>query len=646
MAENKLQSLTEIINNKFFRVPDYQRGYSWQTEQLDDFWEDLESLSTNRFHYTGLLTVEPLEKDQVAKFEKWQDDLWLFDKGLKAYYIIDGQQRLTTTIILLNCIFKKYQDTDGINFQTKAYWVDKFLYQQFNNFKSFLFGYEKDNPSDEYFKTKILNQNSFTASTVADQTIYTMNLQAGNDFFEKKISKLNTADIEIIFRKITNQLKFNFYEIDDDLEVSVTFETMNNRGKQLTTLELLKNRLMYLTTLLPDQVPVQDKIQLRKGINDAWKTVFEYLGKNKENILYDDSFLIDQWIIYFKYDKSIGVNEFLLKNTFSVKNLFSGKIGFNNIYDYVQSIQKSIKEWFFIYNPDYCSYDSEIKSWLFKSYRVGSGNFDPIILSALVNKIPDEKLLALIQVFERFRYLVYYLCGRQSNTSQSQLYKWAHELYHSSAKVDEIIQSINDLIDGTEDNYGWFTLDKFKVEIKDLFERNKEGFYSWPGLKYLLFEYELQLQKVSRGNEKVKWENVNNESIEHIYPREANKDCWKLNFKGYTQNEKKILLNSLGNLVLLSKSKNSEYQNECFEFKKDHVDKKNNQSGFHNGSYSEIEVARNKDWTPQHILERSLKLLSFIESRWRINLGTRQEKIELLHLSFIEEQKIDKKVLT
>src|SRR6266487_3421649 len=414
MAENKLQSLTEIFNNKFFRIPDYQRGYAWQTEQLDDFWEDLESLSANRFHYTGLLTVEPLEKNQVATFEKWQDDLWLFDKGLKAYYIIDGQQRLTTTIILLNCIFNKYQDGDGINFQTKSYWVDKFLYQQFNNFKSFLFGYEKDNPSDEYFKTKILNQNSFASATVTDRTIYTMNLQAANDFFEKKISKLNIADIEIIFRKITNQLKFNFYEIDDDLDVSVTFETMNNRGKPLTTLELLKNRLMYLTTLLSDEVPEQDKKQLRNGINDAWKTVYEYLGKNKDNVLDDDNFILDHRIMYFRYDKSISVKDFLLKNTFSVKNLFSAKIGFKDIHDYVQSIQKSIKEWFFIYNPDYYNPDIEIKSWLSKLNRIGFGNFDPIILSALVAKIPNDNLIALMQVSERFTYLVYYLSGRQS----------------------------------------------------------------------------------------------------------------------------------------------------------------------------------------------------------------------------------------
>jgi uncharacterized protein with ParB-like and HNH nuclease domain len=117
MADSKLQSLTEIFNNKFFRIPDYQRGYAWQTEHLEAFWEDLESLGANKLHYTGLITVEPLDKTQVANIEKWHDDLWLFDKGLKAYYIIDGQQRLTTTIILLNSILSNYGEDEGINFQ-------------------------------------------------------------------------------------------------------------------------------------------------------------------------------------------------------------------------------------------------------------------------------------------------------------------------------------------------------------------------------------------------------------------------------------------------------------------------------------------------------------------------------------------------
>ena len=91
--------------------------------------------------------------------------------------------------------------------------------------------------------------------------------------------KLYSADgidgIEAIFRKITLQLMFNIHEIEDDYDVFVAFETMNNRGKKLTNLELLKNRLIYLTTLYDtDKLDAMDKAELRKQINDAWKEVY------------------------------------------------------------------------------------------------------------------------------------------------------------------------------------------------------------------------------------------------------------------------------------------------------------------------------------------------------------------------------------
>ena len=46
---NELQSLSQIFQNKIFRIPDYQRGYAWQDLQLRDFWEDVVNLQTDRF---------------------------------------------------------------------------------------------------------------------------------------------------------------------------------------------------------------------------------------------------------------------------------------------------------------------------------------------------------------------------------------------------------------------------------------------------------------------------------------------------------------------------------------------------------------------------------------------------------------------
>lgn len=144
MSDTKLLSLSEIFNNKIFRIPDFQRGYSWEERQLEDFWEDIQNLSPNKIHYIGLLTVEPIKESDILNIEKWKDDLWLFKKGLSAYYVIDGQQRLTTLIILLHEILRTFSDDEGINYGQKSEWIDRFLYRSYNSiYKSFVFGYEK-----------------------------------------------------------------------------------------------------------------------------------------------------------------------------------------------------------------------------------------------------------------------------------------------------------------------------------------------------------------------------------------------------------------------------------------------------------------------------------------------------------------------
>ncbi len=146
-----------------------------------------------------------------------------------------------------------------------------------------------------------------TADTHLEETLYTSNLKKAKEFFKTRISKLKNSELQLLAKKISTGLRFNFYEIDDELDVFVTFETMNNRGKQLSKLELLKNRLIYLSTLLKDDE--DDKRKLRKDINEAWKTVYKYLGKNEKKLLDDDSFfrksLVNVLYIYKTRSQSV-----------------------------------------------------------------------------------------------------------------------------------------------------------------------------------------------------------------------------------------------------------------------------------------------------------------------------------------------------
>jgi len=591
MADTKLQSLTEIFNERFFRIPDFQRGFSWEGSQLEDFWEDMINLKNGKIHYIGLLTVEPIIKESIERIEKWQDDLWLFERDLKAYYLIDGQQRLTTSIILINELLNAVKSGKSIFFRSKEEWQKKFLFQEYNEeYKSYVFGYERDNPSDEYFKTKILNQISLFADKVPEQTLYTANLQRAKEFFQEKLKDLLQEELEEIFRKIISRFKYNFYEIDDNLDVYVTFETMNNRGKPLSNLELLKNRMIYLSTLL--EIDEDTRKRLRDDINETWKTIYEYLGRNSEYPLDDDEFLRNHWIMYFKYDRkeSEVYAKFLLSQKFTPKNVLNGKLKIRDIKDYVESLSLSVKSWFSLFNPQYSNFSNEIKEWIQKLNRLGMRAFPPLFMASM-QKYQEADLLSLFKAAEKFIFLIFIITQRQANTKNSHFYRLANSIYFEkdNVNIQSVIENIKfnclgkSLTETGQLLEGWLDPQKFNDYLRDRFISN-EGFYSWNGLKYFLYEYELFLQNKASGNEKVSWNDFNQRkkenTIEHIYPQSPKDECWTSIFEKHGFWEKRYLLHGLGNLLLLSNSKNSELQNNCFSYKKRHTNKNGDKVGY------------------------------------------------------------------
>ncbi len=333
----ELQSLDQVFTKRLLRIPDYQRGYAWGEKQLVEFWEDLISLDSTRAHYTGVLSIKAVPAETYAT---WTDVKWLVDgRGYTPYFIVDGQQRLTTVSIFIQCLIEAIKSNpDNKNLRDDEIYlgayrlseiVENFIvvkeprHQIINTYK---FGYEVDNPSFEFLRHHIFNEAS--AGTLKE-TFYTLNLENAKKFFEENINDFVTEHgleaLEEIYKKLTQKFLFNLYEIDDNFDVFVAFETMNNRGKRLSDLELLKNRLIYLTTLYPPEVVSIDvKDTIRKKINAAWGEVYNQLGKNKNSPLNDDEFLRAHWIMYFKYSRVRGDDyiRYLLDDYFSPKNIF------------------------------------------------------------------------------------------------------------------------------------------------------------------------------------------------------------------------------------------------------------------------------------------------------------------------------------
>lgn len=676
---NELHSISQLFQNRLFRIPDYQRGYSWKNEQLVDFWDDLMNLHIDRYHYTGLLSLRQLTKKEASA---WKNDVWLIENEFKAYHVVDGQQRLTTISILVNEIVSFVQalpdnkvrnDSDILlGYETLKDIRTKYISRKRppqNIISSYLFGYEIDNPTADYLQYKVFGEPF--SGTIAE-TFYTKNLKYAKSFFNQHLIQLyessNIEGLTLLYKKLTQKLMFNIHEIEDDYDVFVAFETMNNRGKPLTNLELLKNRLIYLTTLFSDlTLDYSDKAALRKHINETWKEVYYQLGRNRSLSLSDDEFLRAHWIIFFQYSRQKG-NDYIkfLLSKFSSKHIYdqntivqneiynddivdevittkiyNGKLQPSDIEIYVRSLKETAKYWYYTFFPWESDLSHCEKLWLDRLNRIGTGYFRPLITAALTpsSKSSIEERIFLFKAIERFIFICFRIGMFQSSYQSSVCNHNTKALYYGETSTLEIAEKLMDT--ATYDTKT--AISNFMNRIDKRFAEG-DGFYGWHDLRYLLYEYEFSLSDQNK-IQKVDWSmftktEKDKVTIEHILPQTPTKWYWRNQFRSYNDQEIKILSGSLGNLLPLSQSINSGLQNDGFDNKK--TTSVSGRRGYENGSHSEIEVAKESNWDANCILSRGKKLLSFMEQRWDFKFTNEHEKLELLHLSFLQESRDEK----
>ena len=202
----------------------------------------------------------------------------------------------------------------------------------------------------------------------------------------------------------------------------VVFETMNNRGKPLSKLELLKNRLIYLSTLLPDSTKEADRQALRRNINDSWKTVYEFLGREKGDPLDDDDFLRAHWIMYFTYarEEAGQFTSFLLDQHFTADRASSGTLGIDQLQRYVSSVQNSVRTWHAIHFPDHVTgLSDKLRRGLERMDRLGARRLWASHHGSDAERFAKEKekeLTELLEAAERFVFAVGRLCQRRAIT--------------------------------------------------------------------------------------------------------------------------------------------------------------------------------------------------------------------------------------
>lgn len=257
-----LLNLKEVFNKRLFCIPGYQRGYSWEEKHLLQLWNDIKNIGfphpIDSNHFTGTLTLNNLSDNDLNKLSSenhgytiQNNKVIINSKAYTPYHLVDGQQRMTTLLILLSILIDAILSDENCSEKVKDEMIQirstYLIVNDDNNSSKHLFGYDKDVPSHQFLLNKIFSDESIPLDE--PKTLYTNRLKAALDFFTEKLINETFENKLKIKNKIENRLLFSILVLneanDKKIDVSMAFETLNFRGKDLSNLELFKNRVLF-----------------------------------------------------------------------------------------------------------------------------------------------------------------------------------------------------------------------------------------------------------------------------------------------------------------------------------------------------------------------------------------------------------------
>ena len=252
-------TFAKLLNGRLFNIPDYQRAYSWTSRERKDLFEDIKNLQgEDASHFMAVIVCLRKEKITLGTHEFYKLD------------IVDGQQRLTTLIILLNAIKLALNCEDADEELTarelKEILVkvggDNLLLLQTNHDTSHHFAdFIRNGKSEDPEKGKTLADRELLAA-IADCKKFV------KDWVE------NGQALTLLVGHIKNRLSFILHEISDEKTVYTVFEVLNSRGMEVSWLDRLKSILMGTAYVLEDA----DSEQLIKDLRVIWRDIYSTVG--------------------------------------------------------------------------------------------------------------------------------------------------------------------------------------------------------------------------------------------------------------------------------------------------------------------------------------------------------------------------------
>ena len=567
-----MQKMGGYLSSRY-QIPNYQREYSWEENELEDFWLDLESTVNSDddklVHFFGQVVIH-------ADSEKGNQ------------YIIDGQQRTITSVIFLKAVRYQLELLYQQNIDNDNRALARSIDRQISLIDSNYLGYDPDKPNGEQKFKLVLSKldNDFFVDSIMlggptdakKRKKSWERLRFAYKYLNEKLEALISVysgdlsrakdQVDIILKYETvflEQFKVMYMEATDLSEAFTIFETLNARGKDLETADLLKN---YLLSKSKDTDRALAK----------WNEMADHL------INYDPTkFVRYFWNSYQPFARDKGLYREITKKVRTPRDAD----------DFLVNLAKLSSPFHDLAFPEEIYYftDEDIKTSLRNLKTLKASTFYPIILAMLQSPetlVKEEKSIAtVLKTLEVFIFRNFTIGGLTANSAEVKLAAIAKEIFDGSlATVDQIVDRIKE------------------QTVKD--EQFENDFKLWSGgptsketIRYIfrrIHKYFDRSNEINLDNSEV--------HIEHIMPEEA--DLWV----GISEAEHAEYLWRLGNLCLLSGTFNREISNKVFSDKKQRY------------CDSKIEpnstIADETDWTPESIVKRQENLAKTAISIWKL----------------------------
>jgi uncharacterized protein with ParB-like and HNH nuclease domain len=493
-------------NGLRYEIPKFQRDYTWEAEHWDDLWQDIKALHTQEDyeHYMGYVVLQTSNN--------------------KEFQIIDGQQRLTTMSLLILSVLKCLKELidSGVdpenNLKRKESLLNSYIgyvdpVTLISNNKLRL-----NRNSDDYYKQHLvlLKELPIRNTNSSEKQMR----ECFNWYYDRIKKEFKTGEhLAAFIDHIVDKLFFTVIEVTDQLNAFKVFETLNARGVQLSSSDLLKN---YLFSVVDETKPHSSEMD---ELENIWSKIVGKLGEQK----------FEDYLRYYwnSINKSVAK-----KNLFkTIKGNIHSKV---QVFELIRNLNDTVDLYLAIQDPEdgFWKDKPEIRKSLKELKLFQIKQTHSLFLSALRNlEAENFRKLAKICVVISFRYNI--IGGLNPNIQE--------DIYHSVALKIALNKQFN--IDDFQPIYvGDFNFenDFSTKEFKNTTRNHKI-------VKYMLSKMEVYQHKNEIDPESDLF------TIEHILPENADDTWGEFNFEEINRS-----VYRLGNLTLLEKKLNREAAQQSY----------------------------------------------------------------------------------